>query len=64
MEELRVGMRILLKWILKRGDRQNGDWIPVAENKDFHAADNAGNFLANVAIISSVKILFRAVIYT
>jgi hypothetical protein len=64
LEELRVGKRILLKWILKRGDRQDGDWIHVAENKNFHVADNAGNFLASVAIISPVKIMFRAVIYT
>ena len=64
LEELRVGKRILLKWMLKRGGRQDGDWIYVAEDKDFHVAYNAGNFLASIAIISLVKILFRALIYT
>jgi hypothetical protein len=64
LEELRVGKRILLKCILKGGGRQDGDWIRVAENKGFHVADNARNFLVSVAIISSVKILFHAVIYT
>jgi hypothetical protein len=62
--ELRVGKRTVLKWILKRGGRQDGDWIHVAENKDFCVAYNAGNFLASVVTINSVTILFHAVIYT
>ena len=64
MEELRVGKRKVLKWILKRSGRQDGDRIHVAEDQDFRVAYNAENLLASVATISSVKILFLAVIYT
>jgi hypothetical protein len=56
--------RKVLKWILKRGGRQDGDRILVAEDQEFLVTYNAGNFLASVASISSVKILFHAVIYT
>lgn len=34
MEELRVGKKIVLKLIIKRGGRQDGDWIHVVEDKD------------------------------
>ena len=64
MKELRVGKRTVRKWNLKRGGRQVGDCIHLAKNKDLGVVYNAGNFLASVATISSVKILFHGVIYT
>jgi hypothetical protein len=64
LTELRVGKRIVLKWILKMGGRQDGDWIRVAEDRGLRVAYSAVYFLASVATISSVKILFHAVIDT